>query len=90
MGHQDEFKTLLDLGIISPEEYEREKTKRAAATAAPPAPAAPTTISLGQTADQVMGVLGQPTNIVDLGAKKIYIYPALKITFNDGRVADVH
>ena len=34
-------------------------------------------------------MLGQPKNIVDLGAKKIYVYPDLKITFNNGKVADV-
>jgi hypothetical protein len=27
--------------------------------------------------------------LVDLGAKKIYVYPALKITFQDGKVSDV-
>jgi hypothetical protein len=57
---------------------------------APAAPAGPpATIALGQTTDQVMAILGQPTNIVDLGAKKIYVYPSLKITFNNGQVSDV-
>ena len=54
------------------------------------APAAPpVTVSLGQTTDQVQGILGQPKSIMDLGAKKIYIYPKLKITFKDGKVSDV-
>jgi hypothetical protein len=65
--------------------------------AAAPAPAAgpgapagpPPTITLGQSIDQVVGMLGQPKNIVDLGAKKIYVYPDIKITFNNGTVADV-
>jgi len=58
--------------------------------AAIPAPAGPpATISLGLTTDQVVGILGQPKNIVDLGVKKIYVYPDLKITFNNGKVADV-
>jgi hypothetical protein len=58
---------------------------------APAAPASgtPGTIALGQTPDQVVAIMGQPTNIVDLGAKKIYVYPNLKITFNNGQVSDV-
>jgi hypothetical protein len=34
-------------------------------------------------------VLGRPRNIADLGAKKIYVYNDMKITFMDGRVTDV-
>ena len=59
-----------------------------APVAAAPA-AAPKTVSLGQTPDQVMGILGQPKNIMDLGAKKIYVYSDLKVTFKDGKVSDV-
>lgn len=51
--------------------------------------AQPITISLGQTIDQVVAVQGQPQKIVDLGGKKIYVYPDIKVTFMDGRVADV-
>jgi hypothetical protein len=55
-----------------------------------PAPAAPpAAITLGQTTDQVVAILGQPKNLVDLGAKVIYIYPSMKITFNNGKVTDV-
>ena len=49
----------------------------------------PVRIALGQTLDQVSAALGNPMNIVDLGAKKIYVYPNMKITFLDGRVSDV-
>ena len=49
----------------------------------------PIEISLGQTIEDVVGSLGNPTQIVNLGAKKIYVYPDLKITFIDGRVTDV-
>jgi hypothetical protein len=60
------------------------------AVAAPAAPAAaPVEISLGQTVDQVTGALGQPKNIVDLGAKKIYVFKDMKVTFKDGKVSDV-
>ena len=59
----------------------------APAVAAPPAP--PAEIALGQTVDQVTGALGQPKNMVDLGAKKIYVFKDMKVTFKDGKVADV-
>jgi hypothetical protein len=58
-------------------------------TPATPAPTPPATISLGQTTDEVIGILGQPKNILDLGAKKIYVYPDLKITFKEGKVTDI-
>jgi hypothetical protein len=57
------------------------------ASAAPAGP--PKTIELGQTIDQVTAILGQPKNVVDLGTKKIYVYPDMKITFNAGKVSDV-
>ena len=56
---------------------------------ATPAPAAPTTVELGETVDQVTGAMGQPTRVFDLGAKKILQYPSMKITFKDGKVVDV-
>jgi hypothetical protein len=59
----------------------------APAVAAPPAP--PVEIALGQTIDQVTGALGQPKNVVDLGAKKIYVFKDMKVTFKDGKVSDV-
>ena len=54
---------------------------------APPQP--PPTIALGQTPDEVTGLLGQPSKIVNLGAKQIYIYKDMKITFIKGKVTDV-
>jgi len=53
----------------------------------PPPP--PQTIQLGQTTDEVVAVLGQPEKIVNLGAKKIYVYKDLKVTFLKGKVSDV-
>ena len=61
----------------------------APAPAAPATPAPPATIQLGQTIDQVVAILGQPEKTVDLGAKKIYLYKNLKVTFLDGKVSDV-
>lgn len=55
-----------------------------AAAAAPPAE-----ISLGQSIDQVVAILGQPKSVVDLGAKKIYVYKDMKVVFNGGKVTDV-
>jgi hypothetical protein len=54
-----------------------------------PAGAATVNISLGMTVAQVESALGRPKDIADLGPKKIYVYPDMKITFKDGRVADV-
>lgn len=47
------------------------------------------TVALGQTADQVVGALGKPKSIMDLGTKKIYVYPDMKVTLNDGKVTDI-
>jgi hypothetical protein len=50
---------------------------------------APPTVALGQTPGQVTATMGAPTQIVDLGSKKIYKYPDMKIIFIDGKVSDV-
>jgi hypothetical protein len=46
-------------------------------------------VDLGQTTDQVEAILGKPDRIVNLGAKKIYIYKDMKIIFVDDKVSDV-
>jgi Tfp pilus assembly protein PilN len=79
-----------------------EKTKPQQAAAAPAAPAAdaqaqdqaapqaePTTVQLGETADQVRAAMGAPEKVVNLGDKQIYVYKDLKITFVSEKVADV-
>ena len=54
------------------------------------APAAePVSVDVGQTIDQVTAALGTPLKIVNLGAKKIYVYKDMKVTFKDGKVSDV-
>jgi hypothetical protein len=55
----------------------------------PGPPPEPAKIHLGQSIDDVVGALGQPDKIVDLGTKKIYVYKDLKITFTNGKVSDV-
>ena len=51
--------------------------------------AEPQTIEKGMTPDQVQGALGKPDKIVNLGAKQLYIYKDMKVTFVNGRVTDV-
>lgn len=58
----------------------------------PPAdepPPAPKTIALGQTKDVVIATFGQPGKIAKIGAKEIYYYSDLKVTFVNGKVTDV-
>ncbi len=52
---------------------------------APPA----SKVTAGQTIEEVTALVGQPKQIVEVGTKKVYIYPAFKITFVDGKVASV-
>ncbi|HUB81848.1 MAG TPA: hypothetical protein VMB03_23775 [Bryobacteraceae bacterium] len=51
--------------------------------------AAPQSVSLGMTIDQVVGMMGQPAMVGDLGSKKIYSYGNMKVIFIDGKVADI-
>lgn len=55
----------------------------------PPADAAPPTIAVGQTEDQVTAAFGQPLRMAKLGAKKIYYYKDMKVTFTNGKVSNV-
>ena len=57
----------------------------------PPDPATPSSVSVavGSTEDQVKGILGEPNRIIKSGAKTIFFYQDLKITFNLGKVTDV-
>jgi uncharacterized membrane protein YgcG len=52
-------------------------------------PPAPQQIEKGQTPDQVVAAIGQPDKIVNLGAKQIYVYKDIKVTFINGKVSDV-
>jgi hypothetical protein len=55
----------------------------------PPPPADPPEIKEGQTIDEVVAALGQPQHMATVGAKKIYYYKDLKVTFVNGKVKDV-
>jgi hypothetical protein len=51
-------------------------------------PPEPTSIQMGMTVDQVESALGAPDKKVSVGAKLIYIYKDLKVTFTNGKVSD--
>lgn len=53
------------------------------------AEAASQSISLGQSLDEVIAVLGQPKKKVDLGKKVVFIYEDMKVIFLDEKVEDV-
>lgn len=36
-----------------------------------------------------MATFGQPQKVANLGAKEIYYYPDMKVTFVNGKVTDV-
>jgi hypothetical protein len=48
------------------------------------------TLRLGMTPEQVEAVQGgKPHKVIDLGSKKTYLYPDMKIIFVDGKVTDI-
>ena len=51
--------------------------------------AAPKTIAVGQTKDEVTTNFGPPTKVVKLATKEIDYYPDMKVTFIKGKVSDV-
>jgi hypothetical protein len=55
----------------------------------PPDPGPPPTVSLGQTPQQVVGILGEPLRKAKVGIKEIYSYKDLKVTFVNGKVKDI-
>jgi hypothetical protein len=58
----------------------------------PPAdapPTAPKTITVGQTKDMVVAILGQPTRVAIIGKKEIDYYPDMKVIFLSGKVSDI-
>jgi hypothetical protein len=49
----------------------------------------PQTVQLGMSTDEVQSALGRPEKIFNLGAKQIYVYKDVKVTFMNGKVSDV-
>jgi hypothetical protein len=70
-----------------------QEVVNAATAAENPAPAAaqqgPATVSVGQSLAEVEAILGTPKQALNAGAKKIYLYKDLKITFVNGKVDDI-
>jgi hypothetical protein len=52
-------------------------------------PPEPAQIEKGMSPDQVKTAIGVPDKIINLGAKQIYVYKDIKITFMGGKVSDV-
>jgi hypothetical protein len=52
-------------------------------------PPAPPTIAIGQTRDQVVAILGQPTKMAKGPNKEIYFYPDMKVILVNGKVTDI-
>ena len=76
---------------LKEESHEADAAEKEAAgdTAPTPGTATPPTVALGQSPTQVTGAMGQPKSIMDLGNKKIYVYPDMKVVFNNGKVTDI-
>jgi hypothetical protein len=55
----------------------------------PPTDVPPPTIAIGQTKDQVTTAFGQPVRLAKLGAKEIFYYKDMKVTFTNGKVSNV-
>jgi hypothetical protein len=55
----------------------------------PPSDTPPPTITLKETKAQVLAAFGQPTRVIDLGVKKIYVYKDMKVTFVNDKVTDI-
>jgi hypothetical protein len=66
------------------------ETPTTPAAPAAPAPApGPAQVSVGQSIDEVIAALGQPTDVLKNGNKQIYVYKDFKVTFKNGKVSDV-
>ena len=78
-----------DSGGGDAQQAAQEQQQQQQAAPPPDPPKETQTIDKGQTEEQVVGILGKPDKIVNLGAKKLYIYKDMKITFIGGKVSDV-
>ncbi|MGA8143940.1 MAG: hypothetical protein WB987_08645 [Candidatus Acidiferrales bacterium] len=87
----DLMKIIADVLTVDAAQQDAPAQDAAAPSQAAPAEPAgpPKTIALGQTTAEVLEILGQPTKIVNLGAKQMYFYPDMKVIFTNGKVSDV-
>lgn len=58
------------------------------AAGAPDSGGAPT-LKLGMSFDEVRGAFGPPEKTIELGPKVIWVYKDIRVTFQEGKVADV-
>ncbi len=82
--------TIAEVVTVEPADNAASTAAAPQKAAADPAAAPTKTIALGQTKDQVESLFGQPPKKATLGAKEIYYYPDMKVTFVDGKVSDVN
>ncbi len=76
--------------VRAADQMEQQVTAEASQAASYPADnVAPATVSLGQSPEQVIQVLGSPKQVMNLGSKQIFVYPQMKVTFLNGQVTDV-
>jgi hypothetical protein len=76
-------------GGDSGQQGNQQASQQAPAQPQPEQQAEPQTIQLGMSPDQVQGALGKPDKIFNVGAKQIYVYKDVKVTFLNGKVSDV-
>lgn len=75
---------------IAPPPPPQDQYGQAVAPPAPPAPRAPRVLKLGMTPQQVKETFGEPAATIELGGGKLmYVYKDKKVTFANGKVADV-
>ncbi len=46
-------------------------------------------IKMGESTEKIVAELGQPAKTVKLGAKEIYYYKDMKVTFMNGKVSNI-
>jgi hypothetical protein len=72
MAHETTFRAKFSLKDLAEAAPPPDTPIAAGPPYQPPDP--PPTVSLGQTIDQVVAILGQPKSVFDLSSKKIYVY----------------
>lgn len=76
-------------GVDSGQQGNQQASQQAPAQQQQEQQAEPQTIQLGMSPDQVQGAMGKPEKIFNLGAKQIFVYKDVKVTFLNGKVSDV-
>ena len=81
------FLALLPIGIYSLVVYNAEKQRQRTDEFVFSVPTK--SVELGQSPEQIEGILGQPERKGNLGSKVVYVYRDMKIIFLNGKVSDV-